>query len=106
MLVPSTQALDVLTRYSWPGNVRQLRNALEYAYVKCHSGTIGVEHLPGEIVEQDSSIRTKPGPFPKVSKDRVLLALAQAKGNKKEAARILGIGRATLYRYLSTHGLA
>ncbi len=105
MLVPSTQALDVLTRYSWPGNVRQLRNALEYAYVKCHSGTIGVEHLPAEVVGQDAGIRTKPGPVPKVSKDRVLLALAQAKGNKKDAAKILGIGRATLYRYLSTHGL-
>ncbi len=105
MLVPSTQALDVLTRYSWPGNVRQLRNALEYAYVKCHSGSIGVEHLPAEVVEQEPYMHTKPGPTPKVSKERVLLALAQAKGNKREAARILGVGRATLYRYLAEHGL-
>jgi len=105
MLIPSTQALDVLTRYSWPGNVRQLRNALEYAYVKCHSGTIGIEHLPAEVTEEDSYIRNKPGPACKVSKDRVLLALAQCKGNKREAAKLLGIGRATLYRYLAEHGL-
>jgi sigma-54 dependent transcriptional regulator, acetoin dehydrogenase operon transcriptional activator AcoR len=105
MLVPSTEALDVLTQNAWPGNVRQLRNALEYAYVKCHSGIIGIEHLPAEVVEQDSSFRTKPGPQSRVTKDRVLLALAQAKGNKKEAAKILGIGRATLYRYLAEHGL-
>jgi PAS domain S-box-containing protein len=105
MLVPSTQALDVLTQYSWPGNVRQLRNALEYAYVKCHSGVIGVEHLPAEVVERNSYLQTRPGPPSKVSKDRVLLALAQAKGNKREAAKILGIGRATLYRYLAQHEL-
>jgi PAS domain S-box-containing protein len=103
MLVPSTQALDALTQYSWPGNVRQLRNALEYAYVKCHSGVIGLEHLPTEVIERDLHVVARPGRDPKVSKDRVLLALAQAKGNKKEAAKILGIGRATLYRYLSLH---
>jgi PAS domain S-box-containing protein len=106
MLVSSTQAVDAMTQYSWPGNVRQLRNALEYAYVKCHTGVIGVEHLPPEVVEKDMHILARSGRDPKVSKDRVLLALAQAKGNKREAARILGIGRATLYRYLSAHGLA
>ena len=106
MLTPSTEALDALTRYRWPGNVRELRNAIEYAYVKCHAGVFGVEHLPAEITQADSLPATRPGPQPKLAKEDVLKALARAEGNKKKAAEILGVGRATLYRYLSQLGLS
>ncbi len=106
MLTPSTEALDVLTRYRWPGNVRELRNAIEYAYVKCHAGVFGVEHLPAEITQTDPLPANRPGPQPKLTKEDVLKALARAEGNKKKAAEILGVGRATLYRFLGQFGLS
>ena len=106
VLTPSTEALDAMTRYRWPGNVRELRNAIEYAYVKCHAGVFRVEHLPPEIMQHEQPTPTRPGPVPKLTKEDVLKALARAEGNKKKAAAVLGVGRATLYRYLAQFGLS
>jgi transcriptional regulator with PAS, ATPase and Fis domain len=100
----STEAIDRLTQYAWPGNVRELRNAIEYAYVKCHGGLIEVRHLPHEIANFQGSPAARPGPRPK-KKEAVLPALAQAEGNKHEAARLMGVSRATLYRYLDLYAL-
>jgi sigma-54 dependent transcriptional regulator, acetoin dehydrogenase operon transcriptional activator AcoR len=102
LLFPTPEALDAMTRYAWPGNVRELQNALEFVYVKCHGETFGPEHLPPEITTADPGQRAQVrfGPRPKVDKEQVVLALAKANGNKKLAAQILGVGRATLYRYL------
>lgn len=105
VLAPSTDVLDVMTQYSWPGNVRELQNAIEYAYVKCRSGIIGVEHLPPEITQKEETASSKPGPPLKIAKEDILAALAEAQGNKKKAAQILGVGRATIYRYLDHYGL-
>ncbi len=106
ILRPSTEALDLLTQYPWPGNVRELRNSIEYAYVKCHGDTIHPEHLPPEITQQHQRPVVKPGPALKYDKEEIILALAQAEGNKQQAAKRLGIGRATLYRYLKTFRLS
>ena len=104
-LSPTNEAMDLLAGYAWPGNVRELRNAIEYSYVKCRTGLIEVHHLPPEIVHQKEKQTLKPGPALKVEKEKILIALAMAKGNRKEAAKILNIGRATLYRYLNLYGL-
>jgi sigma-54 dependent transcriptional regulator, acetoin dehydrogenase operon transcriptional activator AcoR len=105
VLVPSNEVLDVLTRYNWPGNVREVRNAIEYAYVKCHTGMIKTEHLPPEILRHDEQRGARPGPTVKHNKEQVLLALEKTGGDRKAAAKQLGIGRATLYRYLSLYNL-
>ncbi len=105
MLAPSTEAIDMLTSYHWPGNVRELRNAIEFAYVKCHEDSILPEHLPPEITTSRLVLPNKPGPKVRIKKDQILLALARSDGNKKDAATRLGIGRATLYRYLKRYGL-
>jgi sigma-54 dependent transcriptional regulator, acetoin dehydrogenase operon transcriptional activator AcoR len=105
MLIPSSEAMDFLNRYPWPGNVRELHNAVEYAYVKCHTGIILIEHLPPEIVSLEKSRSTKPGPKLKLKKENVLDALVKAQGNRNKAARILKVGRATLYRYLDVFDL-
>jgi len=106
VLTPSNEVLDLFTRYSWPGNVRELRNAVEYAYVKCRAGVIGVEHLPPEIAYQSGERRrSKPGPALKLKKEDILAALAEAEGSRKKAAELLGVGRATIYRYLDLYGL-
>ncbi|KPA15301.1 acetoacetate metabolism regulatory protein AtoC [Candidatus Magnetomorum sp. HK-1] len=104
MLSPSNETLDFLTRYSWPGNVRELRNAIEYAYVKCRSQVINVNSLPPEISKFEEKNSRKPGPIKK-SRESIIIALEKAEGNKKRAAQILGVGRATLYRYLDYYGL-
>lgn len=105
VLRPSTEALDLFNRYAWPGNVRELRNAVEYVYVKCRTGTIQPAHLPPEIASSPGRNMSRPGPPLKVGKEMMMLALAEAKGNKKIAAEKLDIGRATLYRYLHHFGL-
>jgi transcriptional regulator of acetoin/glycerol metabolism len=74
--------------------------------VKCHAGVFGVEHLPAEITQPEKPSIARPGPAPKLSKEEVLKALARAEGNKKKAAQLLGVGRATLYRYLNQFGLS
>ncbi len=98
-------AMDPLTRYDWPGNVRELRNALEYAYVKCRGGAIQAHHLPPEIREPPVRPATTEGAAPRLTKEQIVIAIARAGGNKKKAAELLGVGRATLYRYLNTYEL-
>jgi len=95
-----------LLAYTWPGNVRELRNAVEYAYVKCHTGALEPAHLPPEIREYREAPTSTPGPALKLTREQVVVALAQAGGNKKRAAELLGVGRATLYRYLSKFELS
>ena len=106
VLTPSNEAMDLMVSYSWPGNVRELRNAIEYAYVKCHTGSIEVGHLPPEIVTPHQRPKRKSGPPLKATKEEILVALAKSEGNRKEAAKLLGIGRATLYRNLEHYGLS
>jgi len=105
VLAPSNEVMDLLTRYPWPGNVRELKNAIEYAYVKCRSGVIGAEHLPPEIAYYENRRISKPGPALKLEKEQILAALAKAEGNKKKAAQLLGVARATIYRYLEHYNL-
>ena len=105
MLTVAPESIEILTRYPWPGNVRELRNAIEYAYVKCHVGSIDPAHLPPEIHEHEATPSATPGPAPKLTREQIVVALAKAGGNKKRAAALLGVGRATLYRNLSKHEL-
>jgi len=96
----SNDVIDLFSSYSWPGNVRELRNAVEYVYVKCRDTVVKSDHLPPEITKSGIKPVKKPGPALKLNKEQILVALSKAKGNRKEAANILEIGRATLYRYL------
>ncbi|MGB5815349.1 MAG: sigma-54 dependent transcriptional regulator, partial [Thermoanaerobaculia bacterium] len=97
----SPAALDCLMGHTWPGNVRELENTLRQGLIRAEGSAIEPEHLP-------LSLRTALPPTVerrrcRLSADRVAEALETAGGNKSEAARILGVGRATLYRYLSQH---
>ncbi|MDA3915608.1 MAG: sigma 54-interacting transcriptional regulator [Deltaproteobacteria bacterium] len=103
-LTISNETMDILSAYDWPGNVRELHNMIEYAYVKCHSGTIETEHLPPEIMNYSFIRKQKPGPGLKMSKEKFFSALSMAEGNKKKAAEILGVSRATIYRYFDHYG--
>ncbi len=96
----SQQALTVLMDYHWPGNVRELQNAVHFSLVKAKGRSIRPQDLPMEL-RQLQGCNPKPGPSRKLDEDSVMAALQKSGGNKAKAARLLGVGRATLYRFLS-----
>ncbi|MFO0754917.1 MAG: sigma-54 dependent transcriptional regulator [Byssovorax sp.] len=103
------EVLELLRRYPWPGNVRELGNAVEHAVVLARGGDIQLAHLPEELLaEPRSAPSTRPGSEPQatlrslaeVERAHVLAVLDACAGNQAEAARVLGIGRNTLWRKL------
>ena len=104
------EALALLMRHGWPGNVRELRHAMEHAAILCPGGPVLPEHLPGELTRNHSpgaasrpSLQPEPRHDP--DRDEVARALRQTGGNKAQAARLLGIGRRSLYRRIEKYGL-
>ncbi len=95
----SREALAVMMDYPWPGNVRELQSAIRFALVKSRGRIVQPDDLPLEL-KQWSSRRSPRGPARKLDSESVRAALEQSGGNKAKAARILGVGRATLYRFL------
>jgi len=98
----SNEALSTMMDYSWPGNVRELQNAVLFSTVKCHGSIIKPDDLPMELKTSKNSIQ-KRGPSGKLDIDAVNNALIKTGGNKAKAARLLGVGRATLYRFFKDH---
>jgi transcriptional regulator with PAS, ATPase and Fis domain len=98
----SDEAVSLLMDYHWPGNVRELENVIQFAIVKCRGRKILPKDLPVELYRYDV-IGTSRGPSRKLSLERVTSALVKSGGNKAKAARLLGVGRATLYRFLTDY---
>lgn len=115
----SEQALRLLLRFSWPGNVRQLRNVLRYALALADSDEIAAEHLPKELTEAGASGATmllpatsaKAGAFydnaPIVESEgaRLLRSLRDNKWNVTAVSAELNICRATVYRQMKKFGI-
>ncbi|HIE27773.1 TPA: sigma-54-dependent Fis family transcriptional regulator, partial [Candidatus Poribacteria bacterium] len=98
----SREALSVMIDYQWPGNVRELQNAIQYALVKCEGNIIEPSHLPDTIASQSTENKPKRRRRKrKLEFSAVQNALRETKGNKVKAAQILGVSRATLYRFIS-----
>ena len=93
--------LKIFMAYGWPGNIRELQNAIRYAFIKCAAGEkILPEHLPPSF----RAVSAKVFPVKKKSaltKETVAATLKEAKGNRADSARRLGVSRATLYRFLA-----
>jgi len=98
----SNEALYIMMGYTWPGNVRELQNAVLFSIVKSRGSIIKPDDLPLELKTSKKSIQ-KRGPSGKLDIDAVNKALKKAGGNKAKAARLLGVGRATLYRFFKDH---
>jgi DNA-binding NtrC family response regulator len=104
----SPEVLDALMRHDWPGNVRELRNVVHRAMVACKGDTI-------ELADLQPSIRDRAAPLPaavpgpaadvptlrEMERDAIAKALAASNGNVTKAAKMLGLGRATLYRRIA-----
>jgi len=98
------ECIDVFMSYSWPGNVRELQNAIERAAVLSGDGIIRLEHLPPQMIDPCFSNQHLVLPSSKtlaeVEKDYIKNVLLSVNGNRTQAAKILGIGQATLWRKL------
>jgi DNA-binding NtrC family response regulator len=95
---------DYLQVYAWPGNVRELENALERAAVLCRDQCIRPEDLSRNIV-QAGMVGTRAAgnanrSLEQVEREHILAVLDSTGGNKSRAAKVLGIGAATLWRKL------
>jgi DNA-binding NtrC family response regulator len=103
MVSVDPQALQLLTSYYWKGNIRELKNVAERAYILSDEQTILSENLPFEIqsqlVNQDLSLSS-------VEKQHIQKILQHTGGNKARTARILQIGIATLYRKMEEYHLS
>jgi len=90
----STDVRNIFMVHPWPGNIRELRHAMEHASLLCRGHTIAVEHLPVELKELITEKNDD-------DYGRVLLqALEKSRWNKTAAARLLGMSRQNLYRKL------
>jgi transcriptional regulator with PAS, ATPase and Fis domain len=98
----SRKAMSLVLDYRWPGNVRELQNAIQFAFVKCGGRSIAAEDLPMELREAENTCIRR-GPSRKLDVDGVRAALVKTGGNKAKAAKLLGVGRATLYRFLGDY---
>jgi transcriptional regulator of acetoin/glycerol metabolism len=90
-------------QYRWPGNIRELINVIEYAFVLCPEGDISIAHLPAQMLgQQPSHVQLASKTSRKLStgdmRQELIQALQAAGGNKSEAARRLGISRVTLWK--------
>jgi len=101
-LTCSREAMQLLLRFNWPGNVGQLLETLRWVLRHRRSGAI----LPGDLPPEIQSLsRHRLSPLESMERDAIVLALADAHGNKSLAARALGMSRATIYRKIHEYGI-
>ena len=99
-------AIEKMSAYAWPGNVKELRDAIDYAFALCSSNCIGIKHLPAEIGR--TAADTSENIIDKAYLEKraeLIRALRQTGGNRTEAARILGISRVTVWKQINKFGI-
>lgn len=100
-VVLADAALEALLTYRWPGNLRQLRQVLRYACAVCEGGQVGLEDLPEEV--RSGYAPSTEAAISSPARQALLDALIRHRWKPAEAARALGISRATLYRRVHEH---
>jgi transcriptional regulator with PAS, ATPase and Fis domain len=112
----SPEALEILLNHYYPGNIRELRNIMEYVFIFCTEGEVLEKHLPeylkaaslggtgvpaaGQTLEDSSLLESIPA-----ERERILDALDGARWNKTKAAEVLGIDRITLWRKMKKYDI-
>ena len=104
------ESLDIFMRYHWPGNIRELINVVEYAFVLCPGGEINKTHLPAQFStkQQSQTPKGRETPIPHQAGDtrqELIKVLQETDGNKSEAARRLGVSRITLWKWIKKYGI-
>jgi DNA-binding NtrC family response regulator len=100
----ATEVLARLMAYDFPGNVRELENIIEQAFVLCRSSMITLDHLPAEFRPQSTETGRSFGPMSlqNMEKQFITQTVQYHKGNRQMAAKDLGINVATLYRKIKS----
>jgi len=105
-------AMSALAKYEWPGNIRQLRNAIRTMVVMCDRDRLDVQDIPPEITQRRQLIaggHSTPGlgavSLNELEKQAIEETLAKTNGNREKTAKILGIGERTLYRKIKEYDL-
>ncbi len=105
----SPEAMRALLDYAWPGNVREVRNVMEYAFAVGRGPTIEIDELPPEFRQRrrEPSVRA---PFQKPARsdaeaERVRAAIEEAEGDMERAAEALGVSRTTFWRMRKRTGV-
>ena len=101
----SDEALNALRRYAWPGNIRELRNAVERAAILCRAELVGLEHLPASIAPSTPAVQIgDPVSLKKIEENHIRRVIASTQ-TLQEAADILGIDQATLWHKRKQYGI-
>ena len=106
----SDDALNVLLSHSFPGNIRELENSIEHAFIFCSGDTIEINHLPAELKAENENrelAKSVSGvhDFKDLEKVYIESILEATGGNKLEAAKKLGVHKATLFRKIRQLGI-
>lgn len=104
LLTVTPAAMEVLRRFPWPGNVRQLINTLEYSTITCRGEAIDTADLPGYLSGDHAPTRPS-RQRGKISAAKIAEALEISGGKRAEAASILGISRVTLWKRMKEQGM-
>jgi two-component system response regulator HydG len=102
-------AMRLLAHYDWPGNVRELENCIRFSMLMAVGETMGVDDLPERLAESARHQAVSAGGAPlslkSYEKSTIEQAMSLCDGDVLRAARMLGIGRSTLYRKMKLHGV-
>ena len=103
----SPESLMALEQYPFPGNIRELQNMIEHAFVCCEEDTIQFEHLPADLQRYSREHRewTDSESLEAIERQAICRALDKSGWHFKEASQQLGIGRSTLWRKVKQFGI-
>lgn len=99
----STDALDMLYEFPWTGNVRELKNFIEYAFVVCRKDILTVADFPDGLIENGPTGGHLDFSDSSSELSKIQDALERSAGNKTQAARLLGVNRRTIYRKIKKY---
>lgn len=108
ILSVSRKAMELLIDNNWTGNVRQLENTVEYAFIHCDGNTIQPEHLPEEIrsKREDEKFQSVGRTLKEVEKEVILDVLKKNDFDRERTSRALHISRTTLWRRMKKYGIS
>ena len=105
----SHEVMSFFMRYDFPGNVRELENIIEHAFVMCKGDVIELRHLPSELIERSKETlleeKEVDRPLQRAEAESIRKVLERNRGNRLRTARELGIDRTTLWRKIKRYGI-
>jgi len=99
----SPEVMDCLLDYSFPGNIRELENIIEFAFISCRGPVISMNHLPRDLTEKRHKETTLLNEKERLEAGKIRAILSQHPTNRPETARLLGMSRATLWRKMKKY---